>query len=116
MLVNNAPIITNGDMTSDITSTPIYLEQESLLSIQAVWTGTPVGNFKIQTSDDFYTIDQASLVTHWTDYTGSTQAAGGAAGNVTWRIADAGDRWYRVVYTAGSSSGTVNARYQAKEI
>lgn len=87
-----------------------------LLSIQAVWTGSPVGDFKIQTSDDFYTVSQSALITNWTDYTGSTQAAGGAAGNATWRIADAGDRWYRVVYTSTSGSGTVNARFQAKEI
>lgn len=104
-------------MGSSSASDPIFLDQECLVSVQAVWSGgAPVGNFTIETSCDAgnQNISPATGLSHWNTYTGSTQAAGGAAGSFTWRIAYIPDRWIRLVYTRSSDTGTLTARFQLK--
>lgn len=118
MLQVNAPIFAATTMTGTIHSSAIFMAQEWMLSIQAVWTGTPAGNFIIETSCDPGQLDISTGfgtgITNWVTYSGSTQAAGGAAGSFIWRIADFPDRWVRLSYTASGSTGTVDARFQAK--
>lgn len=117
MIVDNVAIVTNGDMTADVTSTMINIGQLMVGSIQAVWTGTPVGNFTIELSNDVgQTSPDGSVtgVTNWSLYTGSTQAAGGAAGNFMWLLDDLGAKWVRFKYTHSSSTGTLNARLNFK--
>lgn len=116
----NVQIVTNGAMIADVASNPVFMEQEYMCSIQAVWTGSPTGNFTIETSCDVGAVDPhtglPTGINNWDTYTGSTVAAGGAAGSNTFRINVLPDRWVRLKYTHSSGTGTLNARMQAKGV
>lgn len=111
-------IVTAGNMSSaTITSIGIDLNQLDLDSIQAVWTGSPVGTLKIQVSNDIVAVapgaNPAANVTHWSDYTGSSTAVSGA-GDITYNMTFVGYRWVQLVYTKTSGSGTLNATFSGK--
>lgn len=117
MLDPNVPIMTAVSMAASANSIVIELKQECLYAIQAVWTGSPVGDFTVETSCDAGPINPATgqpTITNWTLYTGSTLAAGGSTGSFVWRIRGAPDRWARLKYTRTSGSGTVDARVNEK--
>lgn len=117
MEVDNFQIFTNVAMTANRNSTAVNADQYGLVDIQAVWTGSPVGNLYIETSNDVGTTlpdgSHGGLV-NWTTYTGSSQAAGGAAGDFAWHIWATGFKWIRLSYTFTSGSGTLNARVNQK--
>lgn len=113
----NGPIMTNVSLAATVASNPVIMEQEVMCAIQAVWTGTPVGDFTVETCDDVgnpLPDGTVTGLTNWDTYTGSTLAAGGSTGVFTWRIHSLPDRWVRLKYTATSSTGTINARFNAK--
>lgn len=116
----NAPIMVNVSLAADAVSDPILMKQEFMCAIQAVWTGSPVGNFTIETSCDPGMIDpitgDPSGITNWVTYSGSTLAAGGSSGVFTWRINSLPEAWIRLKYTSSSGTGTVNARFNAKGV
>lgn len=91
-------------------------------SIQAEWTGTPTGTFKLQCSDDpvpqgpLSTPLTGAAPTNWTDVADSSQAVS-AAGNYTWNVSNVQYTWVRLVYTDGSSgmsTATFRARFNSK--
>lgn len=112
-------IITDGDMSDDIESIGIDMNQIALGSIQAVFTGSPVGTLKLQFSNDIVPVpangadDLASAVVNWTDYSGSSQAIS-AAGDFAWNLTNVGYRWLRLVYVFSSGTGELNASYCGK--
>lgn len=112
-------IVTNGNMASTINSLGVDLNQIPLFSIQAVFTGSPVGTLKLQISNDIVnpisTGQQAAEVVNWTDYTGSSTAVSGA-GNFVWNCLESGYRWVRLVYTPASGTGTLNATLSGKGV
>lgn len=113
----NIPIISAASIAVDANSNPIPMEQEEMCAIQAVWTGTPVGNFTIEVSCDDGALTPSGVptgITNWSTYTGSTVAAGGADGDFTWLIADLPVKWIRLKYTHTSGTGTLNARLNGK--
>lgn len=115
----NAPIMTAVSLGATVASDPILMKQEYICSIQAVWTGTPVGNFTIETTCDVGSVESDGSVTgltNWDTYTGSTQAAGGGSGSFTWRLNSVPDAWVRLKYTRSSSTGSVTARFNAKGV
>lgn len=108
----NSQIITACSMASNCNSTGVEISQIEDVSIQAVWTGTAEnGTFKVQGSNDL--VNNPSLVTHWTDQTGSSQAIS-ADGDFMWNVSLAPFRFIRLVYTASSGSGTLNANLSGK--
>lgn len=85
-------------------------------AIQLVFTGTPTGNFKLQSSCD--PVPKANLVigangavvytpANWTDVADSTFTVA-AAGNVMWNFRGSDFNYVRVVYT-DTSGGTSTA-------
>lgn len=100
----NAPIITNGDMSSALESLPQDLSRIDIYSIQAVWTGSPSGTIKIQVSVNGST---------FTDLADSEEAISGA-GDFLWVVTDVGYDKMKVVYTPSSGSGTLNVQYNGK--
>jgi len=105
---------------SNWTSRPVRLERMDGACIQLNWTGTPAGTFKIQCSNDVgQTTDSGSPdsvtgLNNWTDVTGATAAAGGAAGSAVFDITTFA-RWVRVVFTFSASTGTLtNAQAHGK--
>lgn len=115
--IDNFAIFTNAAMTGNLFSKPVNASLYSLPDIQAVWTGSPVGIFSIQTSNDVGTIEPDGTVinlVNWTTYDQSAQAAGGSAGDFAWHFIYAGFKWVRLVYAFTSGSGTLNARCNQK--
>lgn len=106
MRIKNEQLILSGtDMTSNITSDPIYLGHIANFAIQLVFTGTPNGTFKLQCSNDqgasANNIEYA-LISNWTDIDGSSQVIS-ASGNHLWNVQNCGYRWVRVVWTDSST-------------
>lgn len=93
--------------TTTVSSAALLVERTDTFSIQAVWTGTPTGAFKLQGSNDVGTTDDGAGVTNWTDIAGSSSSVSGAAGNQLWTVGLCGYRWVQLVYTNASGTGTV---------
>lgn len=104
-------LVSGGNMSGNITSSGLDALSWSNIDIQAVFTGSPVGTLKLQTSDDV--VPNCSLATNWSDYTGSSSAVSGA-GNFTWHISGTGTRCMQVVYTFTSGSGSLNVTFTRK--
>ena len=93
---------------------PIWLGHIAQYAIQLFFTGSPVGSFKLQCSNDAghpnaqAKAEQSQDVVNWTDIAGSA-AAVSAAGDVTWNAENVGYTWVRVVWTVTSGSGSITS-------
>lgn len=112
--VNIPNIIPSGTvMNTTINSSAIPLYQIYGYSIQAVYTGTPTGAFKLQGSSDPVpqagspSITAAPTPVNWSDIANSSESIS-AAGNFMWNVFDVMYNWVRLVYT-DSSGGTSTA-------
>ncbi len=115
MRTNNDSIVSAGDMSASINSDSTYLDQVVLASIQAVWSGAPVGTIKVQLSNDVGAdLNGNGSVSNWTDVSGSSVSTGGSANSYIWELPNIGARWVRLVYTRVSGTGTLNARRTIK--
>ncbi len=123
MRIHNCPLtLSSTNMaTASITSDGIWLGNISDFSIQVVFTGSPVGTFKLQASNDMGNEDKgnggwsSALVTHWTDL--DSGVAVSAAGNVMFNYRGSGFRYVRLVYTKDSGTGTITvSRFNGKGI
>lgn len=103
-IVPAEPIVTNATMSGNITSIPIQLNQDFAYAVAAVWTGTPVGTLKLQAS-----IDNVTYI----DITGSPTPVSGP-GNFMWNVEVCAYQFARMVYTATSGTGTLNAKTTIK--
>ncbi len=98
-------ILLAGDMSqATLTSSSVDMTEFAIGAIQAVYTGSPVGTFKLQISNDNST---------FSDYTGSSNAIT-VAGDFMWNLVDAGYSYVRLVYTKTSGTGSVTAKAVAK--
>lgn len=100
----NLQIVTDGNMTSNITSDVVDLSKTDGYAVFAKWTGSPNGTIKIQVS-----VDGSNYV----DLDGSTTAVSGA-GDALWEITTAYYDKVRVVFTFTSGSGTLNVHINGK--
>jgi hypothetical protein len=110
------------DLAASITSNPISVEHIVNYAIQLVFTGSPVGTFKLQASLDEGRPSSSSessrsfKITNWTDIANSSQAIS-AAGDIMYNVENAGYNWVRVVYTRSSGTGTLTvARANVKGV
>jgi hypothetical protein len=92
----NKLIVTNGDMTSNVTSPAMDMSQVDAIIFYATWTGTPTGTLKLQVS---ITTNDNDFV----DLLDSSVSIAGVAGKFMWNIADTNFDQIRLVYVAGSS-------------
>lgn len=106
--------ITSGDMTGSLTSLVTHLLFKDNVSIQLVWTGTPTGTFAVQGSVDY---NQQAGTGTWTAITlNPAPAASGSADNALLDLNQLSFPYIRVVYTAVSSSGTLQCWISAKAL
>lgn len=100
------------------TSIGLDINQLTSYAVQAVFTGAPVGTLTLEiSSDDVLVVpgtNPAANVTHWTTYTGSSQAVA-AAGSFMWNVFPAGYRWMRMVYTKTSGTGSLSSTFNGKD-
>jgi len=112
-------------MASSFKSTGVDLNQTVLYSIEAVFSGAPVGSFNLEVSNDIVPVDPSNTnpvgpdpagnVVNWVTYTGSSTAVSGS-GNFLWNVLEAGYRWVRVSYTATSGSGSCTITFSGKGV
>lgn len=121
MRIQNEDLVLSGtDMTSDITSDPVWLGHIMVLSVQTVYTGTPNGTLKLQGSNDLGSISGSKPITgitNWTDLGVSDSVS--AAGSTMFNVADTGYRWFRLVWedsSSGNPSTITSARFNVKGV
>lgn len=116
-------VLNAGAMVGNLTSAPTILQSLSKVSYQAKWTGTsPVGTLSVQGSLD-YSLNSNGTVANagtWStlslDYNGSivtTIPVSGNSGNVMIDLTT-GIYALRVIYTAGSGTGSLTITVNAK--
>lgn len=99
-------------LAANYTSPPLITQQDFGVYIQAVWTGTPVGTFKLQTSNSYQPGGAvpgggpAAAAGSWDDYPSSSQDSTGVT-SCSWNVADIFFPWVRVVFTSTSGTGTL---------
>lgn len=109
------PTVTTLDgysMVNSVNSTPFRLEGYDEVGIQAVFTGSPTGTFKVQISVQQGSDEVGTGVNNWTDVANSSQAVT-ASGNIFWDLRT-GAKWVRVVYTFTSGTGNLTVQMFAK--
>jgi hypothetical protein len=111
-------VITDGDMSGNITSDVTIIQNLSMISYDISWSGTsPVGALSVQVSNT-YSIDPGGAVKNagnWTTLTLSASAnVSGNTGNGAIDIDATGFYAIRLVYTRTSGSGTMQAVLNAK--
>lgn len=103
--------IVNGDMSqASITSTVSNIQFLDNIGIQLNFTGTPTGSFAVQLSIDYAQDDQGNVTNagNWVPITFTTPpVAAGAPGTIYLDLNQLSAPWIRVVYTKGSSTGTL---------
>lgn len=100
-------IITGGDMSlASITSQAVNIEEADNVGVQMNWTGTPVGTFAVQCSIDGSNWVALSLP--------SSPAAAGGASSALLDLVGLCSKFLRVVYTKGSSTGSLDVFVQGK--
>lgn len=95
-------------MSGNLTSLDTDIDEGVTYSIQAVFTGSPVGTLQLKGSNDVII-----PVTNYTTITDSIQAISGA-GSFLINVELPGYSHVILTYTATSGSGTLNARINAK--
>lgn len=108
----NTLLIDAADMTSTIESAWYSVDEFNHGGIHCWWSDTPTGTLSLQYSNE--SPSDSSLVVNPATVSGSAQAIAGAAGTHYWDIEVLNAVWVRVVYTASSGSGTLNARTNVK--
>lgn len=111
-------VITNGDMSGNITSLPTIVQKLSMIGYDISWTGTaPVGVMSVQVSNTYSKNADGSVKNagSWTTLTlSSTPTVSGSTGNGFVDVDATGAYAIRLVYTRTSGTGTMNATLCAK--
>lgn len=111
-------VITNGNMSGNLTSLVTIMDQLLMISYSIVWTGsTPVGTVSIQVSDD-YSINPDGTTRNtgtWNTLplSASTDISGNSGNGFIDVAANAGYA-IRLVYTRTSGTGTLNVLIMGK--
>ena len=99
--IGTAPtvIIPATSMAVSVTGPTIPVWSLDNLDFQAVWTGTPIGVFSVQVSEDGINWDTLPLT--------PAIGPGGGPGHATADLSVVGAPYVHFVYTSGSGTGTL---------
>lgn len=105
----NKPIVgststVSGNMIATITSLAVNIDEVASFSVQAVFTGAPVGNIELQGSNDGVNYTLIDL----------SSASVTGAGSYLINVETPAYSFVQLVYTFGSGTGTMTARINAK--
>lgn len=113
------PIIVAGAMSGNLTSIVTNIEFLDNIGVQLNFTGTPVGTFAVQVSADYNQDSQGNVTNagNWISLTlNPNPSAGGSANLIYIDINQLSAPWIRTTYTAGSSTGVLNAFICGKQV
>ena len=107
MRENEVQIISNGDMSGNITGSSYDMSQSFGYKVYFTWTGSPTGTVKMQGSLD------GSI---WYDIpdSGASGITGGTSGSLQFKDATCMDIFVRPVFTFSSGTGTLNVQIAKK--
>ena len=123
MRFGTATLLTHGSMSGNLFSNTIDLQQDWVYSLQAIYSGSPLGTLKLQVSTDnvpslqqYSGADVQPVVVNWTDYTGSLSSTSVVVGTTSflWNCLYPGYRWVRVAYVASSGFGDLTVQFFGK--
>lgn len=100
----NYKLVNAHTMGADFQSIGQPLEHYTIYSVQAVYTGSPVGTLTLSSSNDGVT---------WDTISGTSQSVS-AAGSTMWNVQGAGYLFVRLEYAFTSGSGSLSAIYVGK--
>lgn len=120
-----APVITNGNMAANITSLPTVMQSISGVSYSITWAGTsPVGTIAVQVSNTYALSANGTVANAGNDWNAlvvvvngafvSSIALSGNTGTISVDINETKFYAIRVVYTATSGTGTMQATINGK--
>lgn len=111
-MIGPYPVITNGDMSGNLTSLITIIKSLSLVSYSLTWSGTaPVGNISVQVSNDYSITSNGEVNNPGTWNTLPLSASTAVTGNNGMGFIDIdANAGYalRVVYTKVSGIGSLN--------
>lgn len=115
----NFALLTAADLSFSQTSNPLFVEDYDRGSIQATFSGSPVGTVSLQISNDQGvnpTSNPADVkgVVNWTTLPAYTQAIS-ASGSVVWSLEEITWSWARISYTRTSGTGSLTVRGMIKD-
>lgn len=112
------PVITNGDMSGNITSAVTIIQNLSMISYDISWAGTaPVGTMSVQVSNTYSQNADGSVrnAGNWTTLTlSTTPTISGGTGNGFIDVDATGAFAMRLVYNFTSGTGLMQATISAK--
>lgn len=116
--LNPYSVITNGNMSGNLTSAVTIVQKLSLISYSITWSGTsPIGLMAVQVSND-YSVFPDGIVNNpgtWNSLPlSTTPSISGNTGNGFIDIDLNGAYAVRLTYTFTSGTGTLNAIVAAK--
>lgn len=121
MRYGSAQLLTNSSMSTTVLSNGVDLQQEWIYAIQANWSGSAIGELKLQASNDNVVVGPTGTnpsvnVVNWATIAGTANSTSVQAGSSSflWNVQYPGYRWVRVVFTASSGTGTLGANYFGK--
>ena len=107
-VINQVEAIVDGSMGGSITQTdPTNIQYMDRVGVQLSWTGTPTGDFTVEVSND-------KVV--WNELTLSVAITAAGSADDAFIDAETAARFFRVVYTRTSGTGTLQAHIAGKSI
>jgi hypothetical protein len=103
----------SGDMSAPITSKYTDIDEAVSYSIQAVFTGAPVGTIQLEASNDILLSSAAGPV-NWTVIPTTVQAISPTTGNYMVNVELPAYSFVQLVYTPISGTGSMTANINAK--
>lgn len=111
--------VTAGDMSGNITSEVVEIKNQDNVGIQLHWTGTPTGTFSVEISAN-HLQDMNGRVMNEGNWVALTLdpaiSASGSADDAYIDLNQMSAMYIRVVYTAGSGTGSLDAYIVAKGV
>lgn len=101
-----------------LTSTPVNIQYLDNIVFQAIFTGSPVGIFSVQSSLTYNQDANGNILNAgtWTALTLNPTPSIAAAGNLLIDMNQLSMPWIRLVYTKTSGTGTLNAYVGGKMV
>lgn len=117
-IISPYSVITNGNMSANITSLVTVIQTNGKVSYDVSWSGTaPVGSMSVQVSNTYTQNADGSVrnAGNWTTLVlSSTTSVSGSTGNGFIDIDASAAYAVRLVYTRVSGTGTMNATVAGK--
>jgi len=97
-------------MADDVKGIPVDISHLKQVAIHLVWTGSPVGTWRLQVSNDAVPAGVSKSAIDYDDFTwidADTVAGGGAGGSKLFTLENTAAKWVTLFWDDTSGTGTV---------